>query len=89
MRLGKRERQKNLLAHPDLLAKWVEQRRSRKVGQVVRANEGLRPERLSWRVDKSFHTDYSMGKAYDTPREMRAALGSVSTKGAPKRWGNT
>jgi|LakMenEpi03Aug12_release.lakeMendotaPanAssembly.Ray.scaffolds.fasta_scaffold38146_2 hypothetical protein len=86
MRPDKRTRQAALLADPQALALWAERKRAREVQTVVKSNEGAKPERLTWRKDKSFDRDYVMGKAYHAPREMRAAMGSVSKSPTPKRW---
>jgi len=86
MRPDKRTRQAALLADPQALALWAERKRAREVQAVVKANEGSKPERLNWRKDRSFDRDYVMGKACHAPREMRAAMGSMSKSPTPKRW---
>ena len=86
MRPDKRSRQAALLDDPQALALWAERRRAREVQAVVKANEGAKAERLNWRKDRSFDRDYVMGKAYHAPREMRAAMGSMSKQSTPKRW---
>ena len=86
MRPDKRTRQASLLADPQALALWAERKRAREVQAVVIANQGAKPERLTWRKDKSFDRDYVLGKAYHEPREMRAAMGSILKSPTPKRW---
>lgn len=77
MRPDKRTRQAALLADPQALALWVERKRAREVQAIVKANQGAKSERLNWRKDKSFDRDWVLGKCYHSPREIKAALGSV------------
>ena len=86
MRQGKRERREALLLNPEALALWVERKRARDLQAIVKSNQGLKHERVNMRVDRSFDRDYVMGKAYHAPREMRAAMGSISKSPMPKRW---
>jgi len=86
MRPDKRSRQAALLADPKALALWVEGRRARELQAVVKANEGAKPERLTWRKDLSFDRDYCMGKTHVNPREMRATMGPTSKSPQAKRW---
>ena len=77
MRPDKRARQAALLADPTALGLYLERQRNRAICAKVASNQGAKPERLTWRKDKSFDRDYVLGKCYHAPREMKSAIGSI------------